>query len=202
MMSCGWREVKDVIDVPLEELERRLGERSAAWLHDIIRGIDTSIVEQREEPKSMGREETFARDVMDHAQLERELLQLVDRVTSDLRESGYQARTVTVKLKDSDFTLRSAARTLGEPITTYHAMAPVAKELLLQLRRERRVAARLIGVSVSQLVHIGAESQLALFEEDAPGRETERHREIAAAMDSVRSRYGRAAIGLGRASEE
>jgi DNA polymerase-4 len=202
LARCGWREVKDVVDVPREELERRLGERSAAWLSDIVRGIDCSIVEQREEPKSMGREETFARDIMDTETLERELLQLVDRVTSDLRDSGYSARTVTVKLKDSDFTLRSAARTLDEPITTYHAMAPVAKELLRQLRKKRRVQARLIGVSASHLVHIGAEAQLALFEDDAPGRETGRQRDLAAAMDSVRSRYGREALKIGMPPRE
>jgi len=202
LARCGWREVKDVIGVPREELERRLGERSAAWLADIVRGIDDSAVEQREEPKSMGREETFARDVMDDLKLEGELLQLVDRVTSDLRDSGYAARTITVKLKDSDFTLRSAARTLGEPVTTYHAMAPVVKDLLKQLRRKRRVAARLVGVSASQLVHIGGEGQLALFEDDAPGRETVRQRDLAAAMDSVRSRYGREAIKLGRPARD
>ena len=197
LARCGWRDVKDVLAVPHEELERRLGERSAAWLRDITRGIGSAVVEQREEPKSMGREDTFPRDVMDDATLERELLQLVDRVTSDLRDSGYAARTVTVKVKDTDFTLRSAARTLDEPVTTYHAMAPVARELLRQLRKKRRVSARLIGVTASQLVHIGAESQLALFEDEGAGRETERQRDLAAAMDSVRSRYGREAIKVG-----
>jgi hypothetical protein len=39
--------------------------------------------------------------------------------------------------------------------------------------------------------------QLALFAEDGPGRETERQRDLAAAMDSVRGKYGRAAIKLG-----
>ncbi|MFL5561906.1 MAG: Y-family DNA polymerase, partial [Gemmatimonadaceae bacterium] len=202
LARCGWREVKDVIGVAREDLERRLGERSAAWLSDIIRGIDDSVVEQREEPKSMGREETFARDVMDDATLERELLQLVDRVTSDLRDSGYATRTVTVKIKDSDFTLRSAARTLDEPVTTYHAVAPVVKELLRQLRKKRRVAARLIGVSASQLVHVGGEGQLALFEDDAPGRETERQRVLAAAMDSVRARFGRDSLKIGQPPRE
>ena len=197
LARCGWRDVKDVLDVPREELERRLGQRSADWLHDITRGISSSVVEQREEPKSMGREDTFPGDVMDDATLERELLQLIDRVTSDLRDAGYAARTVTVKLKDTDFTLRSAARTLDEPVTTYHAMAPVAKQLLRQLRKKRRVAARLIGVSASHLEHIGAESQLALFGEEGAGRETDRQRDLAAAMDSVRSRYGREAIKLG-----
>ena len=194
----GWFEVRDVVAVPREELERALGERTAAWLHDVAHGIDDSPVHQREEPKSMGREETFARDIMSDAELERELLQLVDRVTSDLREEGYAARTVTVKLKDSDFTLRSAARTLDEAITTYHAMAPVAKELLKQLRKKRRVAARLIGVSASHLVRGAVEGQLALLAEERAARETAKQRELAAALDSVREKFGRKAMRIGK----
>ena len=194
----GWFEVRDVVAVPREELERALGERTAAWLHDVAHGIDDSPVHQREEPKSMGREETFARDIMSDAELERELLQLVDRVTSDLREEGYAARTVTVKLKDSDFTLRSAARTLDEAITTYHAMAPVAKELLKQLRKKRRVAARLIGVSASHLVRGAVEGQLALFADERAARETAKQRELAAALDSVREKFGRKAMRIGK----
>ena len=64
-------------------------------------------------------------------------------------------------------------------------------------------AARLIGVSASHLVHIGSEGgQLALFAEESAGRETDRHRDLAAAMDSVRSRYGREAIKIGRPSDD
>lgn len=199
LARCGWHDVQDVLGVSPEELERRLGARSGAWLYDVVRGIDAAAVHQREEPRSMGREETFARDIMDDADLQRELLQLVDRVTSDLRESGYAARTVTVKIRDADFTLRSAARTLEEPVTTYHATAPVVKELLHQLRKKRRVAARLIGVTASHLSRLGGEEQLALFDRDATsGRETDRQRELAAALDGVRARYGRESIALGR----
>ena len=198
----GWFDVKDVVGVPREELDRALGDRTAEWLFDVVRGIDGSEVRQREEPKSMGREETFPRDIMSDTELERELLQLVDRVTSDLRESGYAARTVTVKLKDSDFTLRSAARTLDEAITTHHAMAPVAKELLKQLRKKRRVAARLIGVSASHLVRGTMEGQLALFEDERAARETAKQRELAAAMDSVREKFGRRSLKLGMLPDE
>ncbi len=195
----GWIRVEDVAGVSLGDLKRRLGDRSGEWLYETIRGIDSSAVHQREEPKSMGREETFASDIMEDAQLEKEMLQLVDRVTSDLRESGYAAKTITVRIKDSDFTLRSAARTLDDVVTTYHAVAPVAKELLHQLRRKRRVAARLIGVSASQLSRIGGEEQFALFDgELADGAETSKHRELAAALDNVRGRYGRDVIKFGR----
>ncbi len=198
LARIGWYKVADVAGVSLSELRQRLGDRSGEWLYDTIRGIDSSPVHQREEPKSMGREETFAADIMEDAQLEKEILQLVDRVTSDLRDSGYAARTITVKIKDSDFTLRSAARTLDEAVTTYHAVAPVVRELLLQLRRKRRVAARLIGVSASHLSRIGGEEQFALFDgESSEGAETSRHRELAAALDDVRERYGRDVIGFG-----
>lgn len=201
LARIGWYKVEDVVGISLEDLKRRLGERSGEWLYDTIRGIDSSPVHQREEPKSMGREETFASDIMEDAQLERELLQLVDRVTSDLRESGYAAKTFTVKMKDSDFTLRSAARTLDDVVTTYHAVAPIAKELLNQLRRKRRVAARLIGITASQLARIGGEEQFALFDGDsADGMETSRHRELAAALDNVRERYGRGVIRFGTTS--
>lgn len=198
LAKCGWYKVSDVHGVPLPELQHRFGERTGSWLYEVIRGVDTSPVHQREEPKSMGREETFSQDIMDDAELEREMLQLVDRVTSDLRESGYAARTITVKLKDSDFTLRSAARTLEEVVTTYHAVAPVARDLLHGLRKRRRVAARLIGISASHLARIGGEEQLALFHGVETGSiETGKHRDLAAALDNLRDRYGREVIKFG-----
>ncbi len=199
LARIGWSRVEDVIGVSLDELRRRLGDRSGEWLYETVRGIDSSPVHQREEPKSMGREETFASDIMEDAELEREMLQLVDRVTSDLRESGYGAKTITVRIKDSDFTMRSAGRTLDDVVTTYHAVAPLARELLRQLRRKRRVAARLIGVSASHLSRIGGEEQFALFDgEFADGVETSKHRELAAALDNVRERYGRDVIRFGK----
>jgi len=198
----GWYAVTDLLDVPHEEIERKLGENTTAWLWDVIHGVDDSPVHQREEPKSMGREETFARDIMDDRELEVEMLQLVDRVTSDLRESGYAARTITVKIKDSDFKRRSAAITLEEPITTYQAMAPVAKDLLRDLRRKRRVAARLIGVTASHLQRLGSEEQLVLFAREGPHVETDRQRGLAAAMDSVREKFGRKALKIGVAERE
>lgn len=201
LAKCGWSKVSEVCDIPLEDLQRRFGARSGEWLFDVVHGMDSSIVHQREEPKSMGREETFATDIMDDTHLEREMLQLVDRVTSDLRDSGYAARTITVRIKDSDFTSRSAARTLEDAVTTYHAVAPVARDLLRQLRKKRRVAARLIGVSASHLARIGGEEQYALFDGmDAEVRETVRHRELAAALDTVRERFGRQVITFGSPS--
>ncbi|HEX2718634.1 MAG TPA: hypothetical protein VHM67_13215, partial [Gemmatimonadaceae bacterium] len=75
--------------------------------------------------------------------------------------------------------------------------APIAKDLLRGLRKKRRVAARLIGVTASQLQRLGAEEQLVLFAREGPHVETDRQRGLAAAMDSVREKFGRKALKIG-----
>ncbi|MGH7568415.1 MAG: DNA polymerase Y family protein, partial [Gemmatimonadales bacterium] len=146
------RTVEDVLALDRRALVARLGARAGAWLHDRVRGLDPSPVEPRRDPKSISRDETFPCDLTDDEALGRALLSLVDRATTDLREGGFAARTVTVKLRDADFTTRQAGRTLAEPVRSDRAVFAVAKTLLARLRAARRVPARLLGVSLAQLV--------------------------------------------------
>jgi hypothetical protein len=105
-----------------------------------------------------------------------------------------------VKVKDADFRIRQASRTLPAPVSTYQAVAPVAAELLQRLRQSRRVAARLVGVTLSSLGDSSGEPQLALFEPEVRvGVETERQRKVAEAVDRARARLGRESIGFGSA---
>jgi len=67
------------------------------------------------------------------------------------------ARTVTVKLRDADFTTRQASRTLADAVQADRAVYAVARGLLSRLRAARRVPARLIGVALSQLVEQSGE---------------------------------------------
>ncbi|MEO7996016.1 MAG: DNA polymerase IV, partial [Gemmatimonadaceae bacterium] len=94
-----------------DDLVRRVGERAGEWLFRKVRGLDDSIVTQRERQKQVSREETFGRDLHDEPALEKQLLRLAVRVSNDIRKQGLAARTVTVKLRDSDFKTRSARRT-------------------------------------------------------------------------------------------
>jgi len=114
-------------------------------LYDRVRGIDGALVEGHGEQKSMSREETFSADISDDAVLERELFALVARVASDLRSGLLSARTIRVKIKDADFTIRQAGRTLTEAVVSDRVIYGVARELLHTLRSRRRTAARLIG---------------------------------------------------------
>jgi DNA polymerase-4 len=195
----GLRTVRDVVRCDRETLIGWLGEREGAWLHERARGIDRAQVETNREAKSVSRDETFATDLNDDAALAARLLGLADRASAEVRESGLVARTVTVKLRDADFTTRQASRTLADAVQSDRAVYAVARELLTRLRAARRVPARLLGVALSQLVRSGGEGQLSLLE--APGNtvETERDRVISRMIDEVREKFGPDALGRGGA---
>ncbi len=198
----GLRTVVDVLAHERPTLVAWLGEREGAWLHDRVRGIDPTPVEPRLEPKSISRDDTFPADLDEDEALARKLLALVDRATADLRDYGLLARTVTVKIRDADFTTRQASRTLPEPVISDRVVYAVACELLRKLRAARRTPARLLGVSLAQFVTRDAKTQLSLFEPVAEGSlETERDRVIARVIDEVRQRFGPDALGRGRAAE-
>lgn len=174
-------------------LERWLGEGRARWLLARMEGRDDSPVMGGEPRKSISSERTFSRDIDDDEELARRLLKLTVGVTSTLREQGFQARTLTVKLRDGDFTTRQRSHTFPEPVESDGVVYPVARELLADLRRKRRTGARLLGVGLSNLTPGHGPSQLAFFADDLP-RETERSRRLNQAVDGLRGRFGRDAV--------
>jgi DNA polymerase-4 len=186
------------------DLQSRLGERAGAWLHRRVRGIDDSVVTPREVQKQVSREETFGRDLHDDDLIERELLRLAVRVSTDLRRQGLRARTVTVKLKDADFKTRSAQRTLAQPIESEKSVIKAARVLYRALRGKRRVGVRLLGIGLSHFDDdaegTGPAVQLGFFAAPpAPPTEGEpvenaKDRALTRALDRIRDRYGSTAI--------
>jgi DNA polymerase-4 len=200
LARLGLRAVVDVLAHERHTLINWLGEREGGWLYTRVRGRDPSPVESREIPQSLSRDETFPQDIADDAALTAQLLRLADRATADLREGGLVACTVTVKLRDWDFTTRQASRTLSAPVRSDRAVYAVTCELLAKLRSARRVPARLLGVSLSRLFPEDVKTQLALFDIEAGASvETDRDRTIARVMDEVRERFGPDAVARGRA---
>ena len=195
----GLRTVREVVRHDRETLVGWLGEREGAWLHERARGIDRAPVEANREAKSVSRDETFATDLDDDGALAAKLLALADRASADVRESGLIARTVTVKLRDADFTTRQASRTLADAVQSDRAVYAVARELLTRLRAARRVPARLLGIALSQLVRAGGEGQLSLLESAGDTLETDRDRVISRVIDEVREKFGPDALGRGGA---
>jgi DNA polymerase IV len=196
----GLVRVMDALEHDLTTLVGWLGPRGE-WLHERIRGIDEAPLETHGEAKSISRDETFARDLSRDEDLERELLALATRAAGDLRDEGLKARTVTVRIRDSDFRNRSASRTLDEPIESDRAIYAIARELLGTLRERRRTPARLLSVALSNFGGAGGR-QLGLFGRTESTIETERDREISKAVDAVRSRFGKGSIVPGRLVDE
>ncbi|HET9982567.1 MAG TPA: DNA polymerase IV [Longimicrobiales bacterium] len=199
LRRLGMVSVADALRHDRKALCDWLGESTGEWLHDRIHGVDATPVEPPGQAKSVSREETFPKDVNDDAVLDAELLRLAMRAAADLREDGLRARTVTVKLRDGDFTTRQASRTLPRPVETDRAVYRLARELLVRLRAERRVGARLLGVGLSQLTPGDGPAQLALFDDPAASSlETERDRALARALDAVRAKFGDGSILPGK----
>ena len=185
----------DLIDHGLEEL----GESTGDWLWQRTHGIDDTPVEAGGGPaKSLSHEETFPRDINDDEALKTELLELVVRVAADLRGDGLRARTITVKLKDGDFTIRSASRTLDTPVQSDRPIFGIACQLLAKLRSRRRTGERLLGVALSHLTAAEGPAQLDLMQAPEASLETARDIALARAIDNARNRFGKGAILPGR----
>ncbi|NNF37675.1 MAG: DNA polymerase IV [Gemmatimonadetes bacterium] len=197
----GLRGVADVRRVERDWLERWLGDSRAEWLLRRVWGRDDSPVVHGERRKSVSSERTFSRDLDATEELERELLRLSVSVTASLRKEGLRARTLSVKVRTSDFTTRQRAHTFGDPVESDTVVFPVARRLLAELRARRRGRVRLLGVGLSNLVAHDVPAQLALFTEGvhAPGdSETERDRALARTVDVLRTRFGKDAVLPGR----
>jgi DNA polymerase-4 len=190
--------VPDALGYDLDALRAWLGDRRGRWLHDRVRGIDDTAVAERDEARSVSHERTFATDVHELQELERQLVRAVDDLAIDLRAKGLRARTIRVYLKDRDFKVRQLGRTPGTPMETAPAIHRIALPLLRELWSRRSVGVRLLGVGASGLVPRDEPEQMRLLEAEAP-LETDRERTVARAADRVRARFGRGSIGPGGA---
>ncbi|UOQ55759.1 DNA polymerase IV [Leucobacter allii] len=179
--SRAIRTVADLAAEPLPALERIIGKASARKLHDLSHGRDARAVETRRVEKSIGHEETFPRDVVDPAVLQRELLRLATRTGERLRAAGLEARTVSIKVRWESFETVTRSRTLAEPTNATRRISATARELFAALPGSRPV--RLIGVRAEQLIPEGSEPA-SLWSDD------EGWRAVDTAVDEVRGRFG------------
>ena len=194
------KSVEDALAAGADNLRAWLGDREGPWLWAKVHGEDAgNPVESRSDAKSISRDETFGEDIDDDEVLRGELIKLMDRAASDLRDGEYLARTVTVRIRDYDFVDRQASRTMDAPVIADRAMLRVARELLAKLRAARAVPARLLGVGLSGLVRADRPVQLSLLGEASATGETEKDRAVARVVDELRRRLGDEAVALGRA---
>ncbi len=120
-------------------------------LRDRARGIDPRDLDLELEPVSVSAEDTFPRDLTDRERLHDEARRLSELVAQRLHDSGLSGRTVTTKLRYSDFSIRTRSTTLASAVDEATVIGDIACSLLDRGLRDRPGALRLVGVGVSGL---------------------------------------------------
>jgi DNA polymerase IV len=128
-------------------------------IRDRARGIDPRGLELQTERISISVENTFERDLTDRARLHAELRRMAERVSEHLQGTGRTARTVSTKLRYTDFSIRSRSTSLRVGIDDGRQIGELACGLLDRALADRPGALRLVGVGVSGLA---SHRQLAL----------------------------------------
>lgn len=140
--------------------------------------------------KSIGHEHTFHRDTKDHDRVTGLLLYLSDKVSRRLRISGCEAKTITLKVRKSDFKLATRASTLHNYFDDERAIYQSAKNLLVKNQFLRKPI-RLIGVSVSRLRN----KEIRLYDDLLNNYGSEnRRKEIDKLLDKLRDKHGEESI--------
>jgi DNA polymerase IV len=171
--------------LPLDTVQRRVGRAAGMSLWERAQGIDTAPVTVPGAPRSVSREETFARDVAQRPALHLRIAELAGDVGARLRTGGWTARTVTLKLRYADFTTITRQETLASATATDTTVRDAAVALLNTAWSGDAV--RLLGVGVSGLEEA---PQLDLFAQPANDR-------IDRTLDRLRERFGQDAIRRG-----
>jgi DNA polymerase IV (DinB-like DNA polymerase) len=146
--EMGIENIGDLAHADIQRLRSRFG-RWGMVMQRLAHGEDEREVEPRDTARSISRETTFPEDTDEIGIILEVLDDLVRDVHRSMRDEGYLARTVTVKVRFGDFQTRQKARSLDHPAAELRPLHEIARILLLESLGSKKV--RLIGVKLSGL---------------------------------------------------
>jgi DNA polymerase IV len=196
LRRLGLHTVADIAHTPLETLRRALGDNAGPALHALAWGRDTRSVVPTRRERSIGADETFSYDVDDPVYIHRQLLKLSDRTAARVRAAGLVGRTISVKVRFSDFTTITRSKTLRDPTDVSRDIYAIARALFdgLGLQRARL---RLVGVRMEGLMDSDHAPIQGLLDAPAHGwRDADR------AVDRASARFGAGAVRPGSLVED
>ena len=132
-----------------EDLQKEFG-KAGPYYYDIVRGVDDRPVESEWERKSVGREETFAEDILDVEKIHFELEKLVEDTVHTLNNLKKRGRTVTLKVRYSNFKTITRSMSLDASTNDKKQIMDIV-DLLLPKTEIGSRKVRLVGVSLSNL---------------------------------------------------
>lgn len=123
--------------------------KSGSYYYNVVRGIHLSEVKPDRIRKSLGAERTFNENIASEIYMIERLENIAEEIERRLKKSKVAGKTVTLKIKYSDFTLQTRSKTLAYFIASKELILDAAKELLFQEKMKDSV--RLLGITLSSL---------------------------------------------------
>ncbi|KRD41716.1 DNA polymerase IV [Cellulomonas sp. Root930] len=191
----GIRTVAQLADSDVSTVQHAVGKVAGSHLFDLSWGRDPRPVSPGREERSLGAEETFVTDVADLTVVQEKARDLADRCAVRLRKNGLVTRTITVKIRTSDFRTLTRSRTLVTPTDVGREMFLAVRELLAGVDLGG-LPVRLVGVRAEGLSRAASTIRQPTLEE-ASDEPVQSRRDAELTMDRVRERFGRAAIRTG-----
>ena len=133
------------------ELIRLFG-KAGGYYYKICRGEDNRPVEPFQERKSVGAEETFITDLFYSADLEKEMLQIADKLWHRIEKADVKAKTLTLKFKYADFKQHTRSNTITGYFSSKNQLITESKKLLNKGGGFSK-GIRLLGLTVSNFMH-------------------------------------------------
>jgi DNA polymerase-4 len=190
----GFRTIADLQRADETDLIRRLGAEGQR-LARLARGEDSREVSPERETKSVSAETTFEGDIAAFRELERTLWYLAEKVSARLKAQELAGSTINLKLKSTDFRLRTRAFSLPAPTQLATKIFAIGRELLE--READGTKFRLIGIGVSSLASPADADPADLVDRRGALDKAAEH-----AVDRLRAKFGRAAVVKGLALDE
>ena len=194
---AGIRTIADLRRWEQADLSARFGQMGARLFH-LARGQDRRRVQRDAAVKSISKETTFFEDTADQDLLDGHIWRLATQVADRAKAKGFGGKTVTLKLKRSDFSALSRRVTLEDPTQLADRIYRTARALFDAAQAQLGAGFgpfRLIGVGISDLSPAETADQLGdLLDPTAPKRAAAER-----ASDAIRARFGKDAIVKGRA---
>ncbi len=165
---------------------------------DRARCVEDAPVESDDEVKSVSNETSFAKDLVKREDIEAAIATMAAKVGRRLRRKGLAGRTLALKVRYADRSVRSAQRPLKAPSDNEREFMALLYEMLDDLWQPG-MALRLVGVAVTGFDCDHSAEQLQLFELDGEEAiEKASQSNLQAATDKVKERFGEGALKYGR----
>ena len=199
----GVRTIGDLARFDRERLFRLLG-KQGSQLHDYACGLDRSPVApagQYTPPKSVGNGNTFAHNLQSREEIQAGIVQLADQVGARLRRHRMKCTGVALQIRDPDFRDISRQKRLEVPTCLGREIAREAMELADGCWNMQKPVRALTVTAIYLIPEDQAAVQQTLFG-DQGAEQRERLEKLAHAMDAIRDKYGKGAIGLASSPKE